>query len=345
VGAYVSAQDATREQLADQAAGLAQSATAEFASWYSMDAITAWAEQLAGNVQAVLGVLAGMVDAYLATIIGELAGVHMRPVGAIDVTNLRGGDVTHAGAYGRVADTYRWQQSRLDSAAKAILTDPNPTPPTLQSPIDAALDRAAAVAGRDAQLTLQQQAQQTMRAGHAQGLITGWRRVVHPELSKTGTCGLCIAASDRVYSTGDLMPLHDHCHCLPVPITATSDPGLQLDEAAFRRLYGEAGGTTREALKKTRYQITDHGELGPVLAPAGAKQRTPRQVAADTAPKPRRAQPPGQQLAKVRTLHDGLARSLRRVDQLAAEDPAQWEDYRRTLAERVNDLEGQLVAA
>jgi hypothetical protein len=83
-----------------------------------------------------------MVDAYLATIIGELTGGHMRPVGTIDVTALRGGGITHAGVY-------RWQQSRLDSAAKALATAPNPSPPSLQSPMEAALGRAAAVAGRD----------------------------------------------------------------------------------------------------------------------------------------------------------------------------------------------------
>jgi hypothetical protein len=30
--------------------------------------------------------------------------------------------------------------------------------------------------------------------------VTGYRRVVHPELSRTGTCGLCIVASDQVYN-------------------------------------------------------------------------------------------------------------------------------------------------
>jgi hypothetical protein len=41
--------------------------------------------------------------------------------------------------------------------------------------------------------------------------VTGYRRVIHPELSKSGTCGLCVAAADRIYYVDDLMPIHTNC--------------------------------------------------------------------------------------------------------------------------------------
>lgn len=95
--------------------------------------------------------------------------------------------------------------------------------------------------------------------------ITGWRRVLHPEMSKGGSCGLCIAASDRIYSKNDLMPIHHRCHCEVMPVSDDVDPGLRLNQDDLDRLYAEAGGTTRDKLKETRYRVNEHGELGPQL--------------------------------------------------------------------------------
>lgn len=112
--------------------------------------------------------------------------------------------------------------------------------------------------------------------------ITGYRRVIRPELSKSGSCGLCIAASDRVYKTGLLMPMHDNCNCIPMPIVGDLDPGFKLNEGDLGRLYDDAGGNTRFDLKKTRYRVEEHGELGPVLVFAGnsRNQLTPEQAMA-----------------------------------------------------------------
>lgn len=341
--------DAMREQLTGTAMRLVTDSVQNFHGWYSTDAITAWTQRTVSDVQAVLATMAGLVDAYTANIVGEMTGGHVRPAGAIDVTQLRQG-ITHAGAYGRVADTYRYQQSRADQAAKQLLTAPTPAVPQLVSPLDAALQRAADVANTDAQKVLQQQTAKTLQAAADAGApIIGWRRVIHPEMSKSGTCGLCVAASTRIYKTGDLMPLHTDCHCVPVPVTLAHDPGAMINDADLGQLYAAAGSTGRADLKKTRYQVYDNGELGPTLAPEGAKQRSPRQVAADTAPPPVRSLSAAREQRKQRQLqdlHDSLQRSLQRVEgELMPADPAKWQPYRDTLAERVADLEQQLASA
>lgn len=113
--------------------------------------------------------------------------------------------------------------------------------------------------------------------------VIGMRRVIHPELSRTGTCGLCIAAADRIYSVRDLLPIHDRCNCTIAPITEEHDPGDDVNQADLRQLYKDAGGTTAgAALKRTRYQVDEHGELGPVLVPkkaAGRGEQDARQAA------------------------------------------------------------------
>lgn len=102
--------------------------------------------------------------------------------------------------------------------------------------------------------------------------IIGYRRVIHPELSAGGVCGLCVAASDRQYYVSELQPIHSRCKCTIAPITKTHDPGMQLNRADLDQLYVHAAdatpgvrSTSGKALKRTRYDIVHHHELGPVL--------------------------------------------------------------------------------
>lgn len=124
--------------------------------------------------------------------------------------------------------------------------------------------------------------------------VIGLRRVIHPELSRTGTCGLCIAASDRVYRVKELMPMHGRCKCTTAAVTREFDPADALNAVDLKQLYDVAGGTSSVELKRTRYQVDDHGELGPVLVPQKAykprKQVTPQ----------RRNDAPRQRKARVR---------------------------------------------
>lgn len=149
--------------------------------------------------------------------------------------------------------------------------------------------------------------------------IIGYRRVFHPELSQTGSCGLCIAASDRIYKLAELKPIHDECKCTVAPVIrrtgpdgdeVVDDPGQRITSDDLDQLYTDAGTTSGRTkgnnLKRTRYVIEEHAELGPVLTrvspdpvrtakPAAEKRRdgtatprrrttTPRRPAASPAP-------------------------------------------------------------
>lgn len=121
----------------------------------------------------------------------------------------------------------------------------------------------------DGNVTLAQRLgeQQTLAKVHAiDERVIGWRRVIHPELSKGGVCGLCVAASDRVYGVKELKPIHLRCKCSVSPVTKTIDPGHRLNSADLGRLYDDSGNSTNAAdLKRVRYDIVHHNELGPVL--------------------------------------------------------------------------------
>lgn len=92
--------------------------------------------------------------------------------------------------------------------------------------------------------------------------VTGWRRIIHPELSRGGTCGLCVAATSRIYRTGNLKPIHDGCHCGVLPIVGGEDPGDALNRLDLGDLYDDAGQTTDGwTLKQTRYQVGADGQL------------------------------------------------------------------------------------
>lgn len=97
--------------------------------------------------------------------------------------------------------------------------------------------------------------------------VSGYRRLIHPELSKGGVCGLCVAASDRMYKIDTLKAVHKRCKCTVSAVTREHDPGRELNRRDMRMLYDRAGGTSGKRLKRTRYVIDEKGELGPVLAP------------------------------------------------------------------------------
>lgn len=112
--------------------------------------------------------------------------------------------------------------------------------------------------------------------------VHGYRRVIHPELSEDGTsCGLCVVASNRVYKSGQLLPIHDKCNCETLPITTDNDPGKELNQDDLNTIYDAAGGNAAADLLKTRVFFKDHGELGPIIAGAqgaGYERETRREV-------------------------------------------------------------------
>lgn len=130
--------------------------------------------------------------------------------------------------------------------------------------------RAERMVNDDIAMASRKVAQQAMTAGR----VKRYRRVLHPEMAKSGqSCGLCVAASTRIYKVSELLPIHNLCNCEPTIIWLNKDPGDQINQDDLGVLYEEAGSTETEPgfstdkydLKKQRYEVFDHPELGPVL--------------------------------------------------------------------------------
>lgn len=150
--------------------------------------------------------------------------------------------------------------------------------------------RATDLARMDLALAAREGARQRLVANPK---VIGYRRVIHPELSRSGVCGLCLVASDRVYSRGDLLPLHGGCNCTVLPITNAHDPGKKLNDDDLGSIYAAAGAsrskadranasTAAEDLRRVRIVFHEHGELGPILSRAGENFRDAADVEADT---------------------------------------------------------------
>lgn len=112
-----------------------------------------------------------------------------------------------------------------------------------------------------------------------EGAVKGYRRVIHPELSQSGTsCGLCIVASTMWYTKEDLLPIHSGCNCEVCEIYSLDgefyDPGHAINMEDLEVFYREAGESTRGwDLKKARYKVVDHPEYGPTLVNAHPNKR------------------------------------------------------------------------
>lgn len=140
-----------------------------------------------------------------------------------------------------------------------------------QRAMETARERLERVAETDLQLARTISAQQVM---YRFPQAIGWRRIIHPELGRV--CGLCIAASDRVYGRIEKMDMHPACKCTILPVIGGMDPGRKLNEEDLTRLYEAAGSTEGRALSKLRIETKQNGELGPILTPAGTEFKSPK---------------------------------------------------------------------
>lgn len=280
IAALVTAQAAARRTNEAAATAAASAALRGFSGWYSTEAIRKWATDMARLVESHQRLTARTTNAYLARVVRVLTGKRTGTAPLVDPAGIRTG-VTHPGVYGRVADTWRYQTSRLDQQvaydgpelAQDVIDGTTETdrPAGLVSADTAAQRKLTQLVEQDIALAARDQAREFMQAERADE-IRGYRRVIHPEMAKGGTCGLCFAASDRIYKVSELMPLHTGCHCTVLPIIRSLDPGSGINGSDLKLLYGLAGSTGRADLSKVRYQVDSNGELGPVLG--AAKQRT-----------------------------------------------------------------------
>jgi hypothetical protein len=138
-------------------------------------------------------------------------------------------------------------------------------------------ERLRAIAQADILAAEREEAERILQATPE---VIGYRRIIHPERSRSGTCGLCAVAATQFYRVGELMPIHPPIdYCDVAPVTATSDPGLKLNRDDLRDIYLAAGGTdedgtayesTRaEELLNVRVTVQENGELGPLLVKRG----------------------------------------------------------------------------
>lgn len=130
-------------------------------------------------------------------------------------------------------------------------------------------DRIESLVETDIMSAARDEEQDVLDAAPAE--VIGWRRILRPERSKTGPCGLCVVAADRFYTRGDLLALHGGCKCTRMWITKDSDPGLRLNRDELDRIYAAAGSMYAEDLKRTVVEVNEHGELGPILRQRGHK--------------------------------------------------------------------------
>lgn len=230
--------------------------------------------------------------------------------------------------YNRVAEGYRHQIVARGS-----------TPEQAQRAAEA---RIAAIAWTDVTLAVREQVRRTLGSLSSIAGVEGYRRVIRPELSETGPCGLCVVASTRIYSVEDLKPMHDRCVCEVLPIIGDMDPGLYLNNDDLDRIYGGGvdGGTRggkrgTARLARMRVVFTEHGELGPILVNGNHSYRSPRDVAEAVHPDRRvRLE------AQLESAEDDFARLLRReANGENVERPLRW------TTDRIERLERELLAA
>ncbi len=206
---------------------------------------------VAGQVQT-----SAMTDAYIAATLSEMRGRPVRPVGPsrAEITSARGVPAD---------EVYRrpFVEVWTALAAGVLFTDA----------LEQGADRLLRLVDDDLSLAHRTSA----RASFTAAGVSRYRRVIRPELASTKTCGLCISAAAQTYSSSDLLPCHTRCGCEVGPAEA-GDPFDRFNQDDISSVY-----TTPDAaeLAKVRFQVNDHGELGPVLSVAGDHFAGPGDIA------------------------------------------------------------------
>lgn len=292
--ALVQAQAQAREQLVDITSAAVVAQVSAFSGWYDAAQITKLAGLLAKVTRAAQKRTAASTDAYAVRVL-RLLGQKARARGPVASETIR--SVPLESVYGRLADQYRYHEATRGPNAPAealqrrndagILIDPFPRL-TREQVKARVVTRARVQVEDNLSLAVTRQWAEVLSDDDLTEVV-GYRRILHPELSRGGSCGLCVAASDRLYRKAELMPLHARCACDVMPVLGDPysddrvDPGAAINAADLKRLYAEAGSTAAADLKKTRWKVAQHSELGPRLVAAGDRVRTAAQAERDAA--------------------------------------------------------------
>lgn len=244
---------------------------AGFNHWGRPDLVRGHAARSAVDMDIGLAQMRALSRAYMAT---RLAQMHAAPASLPEVVDTyeRGGTDLLT-VYQRPARERNFVERR-ELAAGA-------TPAEAEEKAQQAFEnRLRQVIEQDLQATARDETNKVLAASPK---VIGYRRIIHPELSKTGTCGLCIVAANRLYNVAELMEMHGGCNCTVDAVTDAFDPGLELNREDLDAIYKAAGDSTyADQLKRIRIASYEHGELGPILVRAGNSFRTLEDVRRDT---------------------------------------------------------------
>lgn len=294
------------------------------ANMYDGDLVAARTARSATLVESAQGVVRSQTRSYLKFAYDQFEDLQFPTEDEIERMNdgLLERAINPLDEYNRPAEQYRYNKSIGKNDREAM---------------EAAIKRVEELADLDMELAMRKMASNIIRATPK---VTGYRRVLHPELSETGTsCGLCIAASTRVYKKEELLPIHDHCHCGVMPIVGDEDPGNQFNEDDLKVLYELAGDSTdAQALSRVRYKINEHGELGPYLVEQGAKNRS----AGKKTPSNTGYSLKESIAAQIASIEKSLPRLIerRKAGEPKLEEPIQWQQDRlRVLRQQQVDLQ------
>lgn len=262
-GAWVDQSAAAASTVTTNAMQTASGAWGAFSGWYSAAAVASQAALLSQSSEAAQQAMVGIFSRYVAELTALLTDSRRIDVPAVRLQPVRNG-ADPIRVHSRPAYVFRETFATTGDEFEAQRR---------------ALERAAQLVETDIMLA----ARQTQIDAMDELGITTYRRVLRPELSDSGPCGLCVVASDRVYSISDLLPIHGRCKCETVPIVGDVDPGKSINREDLKRLYDAAGSTSRKDLKRVRVQVNEHGELGPVLTVRGQKFTGPDDIDAAAA--------------------------------------------------------------
>ena len=243
-----------------------QSVWAASPDWYDAAVIAALSAEAASASLAGQQAITGAAEEFATATVSILTDTARVAIPRVDIPPVRNGAPLTL-VHSRTAERFKRAFSQGASSDEAYLQ---------------ALKRAGGLARTD--MTLRQRAAQIVLLDELG--VKKYRRVVQPELSETGSCGLCVAAADRVYGTDMLMPIHPpSCNCIVMPIIGSLDPGKTMNKEDLDRIYADAGGSTRKQdLVNTRYKVNEHGEYGLVLSRAKDDFRGPSQLALEDDP-------------------------------------------------------------
>ncbi len=205
---------------------------------------------------------------------------------------------------------------------------------TLAESEEAFQQRMRAIAEADMRAAERDEAEDIFRAVPP---VLFYRRIIHPEMSESGVCGLCVVASQNRYGSRDLLPLHGGCKCDVAPVTEGNDPGLALNKDDLRRIYAAASasgqlgdgvrrfGTMADELREVRVVVREHGELGPILVKEGDHFRTAEEAGRTPYLKPDAVETRKQRERELGALRESIASAETRYADYVAANPQSLE--------------------